>query len=320
MKYIKLSLPLIGAVLCSSAFANDTSLLGNGLDKFSVLAGGYVTYGAGAVIDGDVGANGYITGGANATSSNNYSDTAITYGANAIAAGTFTSGAVTLGAGAQPGTLGSDVSLKNSALAQFSQAQSAISNMGSGTALAATMGGNITLAPGVYSSSALTTAAGTSITLDAGGAADAYWVFNLDTYLVTGANTTVQFASGTTNGRVLWNTGGYTSLGASTSLVGVVLSSGYISEGAGASISCGNAFSGSYVSVSASVSTSLSGCGGADSRGLGSGFDIVNGVAVSTFSAVSAVPEVKSGSLLLVGMGMIAAIIRRRKTDAIFEA
>jgi len=251
----KFSLSLLVAFCYYPSHALATPLIGTELASFSVLAGDYATYGADTVIKGNVGAVGYVTAGANATTFNNYSGAAITYGAGASSSSTNAVDAVTVGAGANAGIVGSDISIMATAFTQFNAAKSALTNMGTGSVLGATMDGNIKLTPGVYSSSALTTAAGTVITLDGGGAANPYWVFNIDTYLVTGADTEVQFGTGVTNASVLWNTGSYTTLGAGTSLLGVVLSSGYISEGAGANILCGNAFSASYIGVGANGTT-----------------------------------------------------------------
>lgn len=309
---MKFSLILIGLLLCTAAFADDTALLGNGLSSFSVLANGYVTYGAGAVVDGDIGSNAAITAGANATSYNNYAGAAITYGADAVSLSSNALGAITVGAGADAGKQGTDITPMNNAFDQISKAQSALRNMTTDTNLAATMSGNVTLAPGVYGASALTTAAGTIITLDAGGKVNPYWVFNLDTYLVTGANTIVQFAPGTTNATVAWTTGGYTTLGANTSMLGVVISTEYISEGAGANITCGNAFSNSYISIAAGNKTSATNC--LDNKnGLGNGLSILNSVAISS------VPEAKSSSMLLIGLGLIYLVMMRRRSEIIID-
>ena len=292
IKITKLLLFLLVAFYYSS-YASATPLIGTELASFSVLAGSYATYGANTTINGNVGAAGYITAGANAMTFNNYSGAAITYGAGASSLSTNAVSAVTKGNLANVGAIGKNISSVEIALTQFNAAKAALNNMESGRILDAKISGNILLTPGLYISSGLTTAAGTVITLDGAGMANPYWIFNINTYLVTGANTEVQFATGTTNASVFWNTGGYTTLGANTSLLGVVLSSEYIVEGAGATILCGNAFSLSYVGVGSDGTTSASDCAGSF-KGMSGGLQIVNGIAVA--SPVSEESEVSEAS------------------------
>ena len=329
----KIKLLFLLAAFYYSSHALATPLIGTELASFSVLAGSYATYGANTTINGNVGAVGYITAGANAMALNNYSGAAITYGAGASSLSTNAVGAITIGELANAGAVGNDMSSLEIALTQFNAAKSALNNMENGRVLDATVSGNMLLTPGLYISSGLTTAAGTIITLDGKGMINPYWVFNINTYLVTGANTEVQFAAGTTNASVFWNTGGYTTLGANTSLLGVVLSSEYIVGGAGATIACGNAFSLSYVGVGADGATSASDCAGSF-KGMSGGLQIVNGIAVaspvseesevsqtsqaseaSQASLVSLpeLPEPNSYALLLVGLGMMGVVTRRRK-------
>lgn len=286
MKLIQLTLPLLIACACAPAYAQTTSspvpLFGTDLAGFSMLAGGYATYGAGATVSGNVGAMTYVVGGADSKSGGDYT------GTPAVSA----------------------------ALEQLASAQSALKNMGAGTVLAPTMAGSVTLAPGVYSASALTTAAGSTLTLDGGGALNPVWVFNIDTYLVTGALTTIQLSNAGDAASVLWNTGGYTSLGASTSLIGSILSGAYISQGAGASVACGNAFAASYISVPAGANVQSSNCAASGSwdgsvKGMGSGVEIVDGVASAM--VMSAVPEPETYAMLLAGLGLLGFIMRRRK-------
>lgn len=150
----KFALPIL-IVLILTVPASATPLIGPNLAQFSVVAGGYATYGAGAAVSGEVGAVDYVVGGANATS-----------------------------AGDRVATIG-----VTGALTAPRAAQNALNRMQTTSILAPTVGGIIELAPGVDSASALTTAAGTTPYLDGGGIDDPLWVFNIPTCLVTGAST-----------------------------------------------------------------------------------------------------------------------------------
>ena len=248
-------------IAASVAPVSATPLISRELARFSVLAGGYATYGAGAHVSGAVGAASYITGGAGSISAADDVNTA------GVAA----------------------------ALDELFSAQQAITKMGTGTVLGATMAGKVSLAPGLYSASALTTAAGTILTLDGGGADHPFWVFNIPTYLVTGASTKIEVVNAGANASVLWNTGGYVAMGASTSFNGTVLSGAYISQGAGSKILCGNLYAASYVSVSAGSRVTSTNCPGdvtwgGSELGLAAGFDLVDGVAQARLSLPADVP------------------------------
>lgn len=268
----------------------DMPLIGSDLAQFSILAGGYATYGAGAVASGKVGALDYIVGGAGAAS-----------------------------AGDDTNTTG-----VNNALLQLGAAQRALNFMQTTSILAPTVSGFIELAPGVYSASALTTAAGTTLHLDGGGLENPVWVFNIPTYLVTGASTSISIINAGANASVIWNTGGYVSMGASTSFLGTILSGAYISQGAGSDFSCGNLFASSYVSLSAGSQVTSTACKETDSwagslQGLGANLDIADGIAVAHIvidDPTSAVPEPKTTFLIGLGFGLLGLFRMQRKVPS----
>jgi hypothetical protein len=270
-------LPLLfslGAVAPVSA----TPLIGAELAKFSVAAGGYSTYGAGSVIGGEVGGVAYVTGEAGSRSAADRTNTA---GVTA-------------------------------ALRELAAAQQAVNNMGAGKVLATTMAGNLTLDPGVYSASALTMAAGTILTLDGGGADNPFWVFNIPTYLATGAATKIEIINAGANASVVWNTGGYTTMGAQTAFIGVVMAGAYISQGAGSEFICGNLFAASYVSIGAASDVTSTHCAGGatwagSELGMGAGLDIVDGVAQAR-----RVPEPGTIAMLLLGLGLVGLVRKGR--------
>jgi len=258
-------------------------LIGVDLASFSILSGGYISYGAETSVNGSIGAISYITPGNLGPSSSLYLNTP----------------SVTSG------------------LAELLDAKSALNNMVAGALLSTTLSGNNTFTPGVYSASDLTTAAGSLLTLDGNGEVNPYWVFNIVTYLSLGEATQIHIINAGSNSGVFWNTGGYASLGANSSFLGTLLSSGYISEGAGASIPCGSAYSLSYVSVGAGATVGSGICESIGSwagsiTSLSGSLDIINGVAFS--SIFSAVPEADTSAMLLMGVSFMGLIARRRKT------
>lgn len=273
-------------VFNSTPASASNMLIGSDLQSFSVVAGGYATYGAGAAVQGQIGAATYIVGGAGSSSGGDYQ-----YGGTRV----------------------------DNALAQIATAQSALSLMGAGTTILPTMSGQVTLNSGIYDATALTTAANTTLILDGGGQASPFWVFNIPTYLVTGAATRIEIVNAGPNATVLWNLGGYAALGADTQFIGTILATTYISEGVGADIVCGNAYSSSYISIPAGgVSTSndckASGTWAGAVNGLNGRLQIADGRAV--VPAVLVISEPGTGLLLLAGLGALGLVAHRRRATA----
>jgi len=278
-------------MLGAAAPVSAIPLVGAELAKFSVLSGGYVTYGANTNFSGEVGAMSYITDGADSTSAGNRINTAGVKDAHG----------------------------------ELTVAKNALTKMGRGTELLATMGGEMVLGSGVYSASALTTAAGTVLTLDGENMNNPFWVFNIDTHLVTGASTTIKLINAGKNASVVWNTGSYVTIGASTSLLGAVMSGAYISLGDSAQLNCGNLYAASYVTTTAGLNATSSKCAGVGTWagsefGLGSGLDIVDGTAqprqaqsANASAAAEPVPEPGTIPMLLLGLGLIGVLGVSRK-------
>ena len=291
---------LFGLVALSfiPAIASAQSLAGySNLTSFSVLSGSYVTTGAGSNVSGDMGALTYIaTGAGSSGESSNYALSYITTGANSTGSGSnFAGGYITTGIGSSgigsnsPGMAASNFSNVNNAMVELSAAQLALKSLTAGSTLAATMGGAQTLTAGVYNAPELTTAAGTVLTLDAGNQLNPYWVFNIDTYLSTGASTSVNVANLALGGTasVIWNTGGYASFGAGNSIVGSVFAGEYISTGA--TTTSGPLFAKEYVTLGASGT--------------------INSMVVAP------VPEPEIYALMLAGIGLLTLKVRRDKKN-----
>lgn len=319
----------------------------------NIVSGGAASIGDGSLIGGDVTASGASTIGANShIAGNMISGGAVNTGANSFVGGSILSGgaastggnstvvgavgaigAITVGAN---GMIGSSqalvaqpiaataataalVATVSTAATSVSNARSALDKLGAGTVLAATLTTDQTLFSGVYSAASLSTTAGTTLTLDGQGLADQFWVFNIADILATGASTTIALKDFGANSSVIWNTGGYASLGADSSFVGTILAKDYISVGAntvasGVGSSCGGLYSAtSYVSTGDSAHIGSHGCTGANAA-----FDIdASGTAVYRTTpalpsdGAGAVPEPGTWALMLTGLGMIGWSLRR---------
>ena len=292
----------------------------------NLLAGAGATLGASSTVAGSFQAGAAATLGANASVGGNlYAGAAAVLGVDSKVSGNLVAGAaVTPGVGAQ--VIGTTLALTapsfagipttastNLQAAQVTNVQTKLRSLGSGTTLAATMSGPMSLTAGIYSATALTTAAGTDLTLDGQGLANQLWVFNVDTYLVTGAATTINLINAGLGSSIIWNTGGYTSMGAGTSFLGTLFAGSYVSMGAntkvsGANTSCGGIFSASsYVVMGAGAQVGTAGCSGANTAYWADGTNLLHA------QQVSAVPEPDELWLMLSGLALMGAVAHRRK-------
>lgn len=89
--------------------------------------------------------------------------------------------------------------------------------------------------PGTYHASALTTAAGITLTFDASDTtnkSNAKWIINIDTAISLGANLKMVFKEGS-NGTIVFNSGSHTTIGAGSTLIGTFFANTNITTGAG---------------------------------------------------------------------------------------
>ena len=233
-----------GSMVSGGASTTGDSSTVNG----DIWSGGNASIGAAATVGGTLGATGSISVGAGGSVNSRQALSSSPIDANAST-------------GAIRTTVISDAQ-------QVVDAQSALTKMGTGTALAPTITTDRTLNSGVYSAVSLSTSAGTTLYLDGQGLDDQYWVFNITDILATGASTNITLINAGANSSVIWNTGGYATLGANSNFVGIILANDYISVGAHAKLtgvgnSCGGLYSAaSYVSMGDSSSVGGYGCGG----------------------------------------------------------
>ena len=102
--------------------------------------------------------------------------------------------------------------------------------------------GDRTLTPGVYFMSDVTANLTGTLTLDATGNPNAYFVFQLADALTTAGGSVVNVIGGNSNTQVYWVLGTSAALGAGSTFEGNILAGSSISLGATAKIECGRAF------------------------------------------------------------------------------
>jgi hypothetical protein len=101
--------------------------------------------------------------------------------------------------------------------------------------------GGLTLTPGVYRFSSSAQLTGT-LTLDAQSDANALFVFQIGSTLMTASSSNVRVVNGGPNDALFWQVGSSATLGTSTTFAGNVLALGSITMNTSANIVCGRAF------------------------------------------------------------------------------
>jgi hypothetical protein len=226
-----------------------------------VFANDYVSTGAGAEVIGDIKANNYVTTGAY-SSVIGFIETgaAVMLGANSSVGDVSDDAAVTFGANAYLSGTAFYTEPSKFRYQEVIRVQSEFKAMGKEEGvipLAPTITTSSDLDPGFYSAASLATTAGITIQLNAHDQ-PGNWIFNITDILSFGANTKIELINPDPEGtnRIIWNSGGYTSVGAGAQIKGTILAHTYVSTGAGSTLSgvdsCGGIFSAtSYVSIGA---------------------------------------------------------------------
>ncbi|MGM0586432.1 MAG: ice-binding family protein [Pseudomonadota bacterium] len=289
LKSATAALPFLAGLACAPLPALATPIMEADLSSFTVLGASTVTNVPTSSVRGNVGVSpGTSITGFNSTSGLAVSDPQVT-----------------------DGLVHSDTALAQSAQTQLTTSRNYLDSLGSGTLLSADLAGQ-TLSPGVYTVPAGTTNLSGTLTLDGGGNANAAWVFQMPSTLITSPNAVVDVTGTGSGAGLFWNVGSSATLDTNTTFMGNILASESITANTGATNLCGR-----LLADTAAVTldqNSLSGiCDGAlsGSEGLSGGLDVTEGgeVVPRDFAAV---PLPGAFALLAFGLAGLVSVGRRR--------
>jgi len=287
------ALPVCAALVCAAP-AMATPLLGSDLASFTVLGASAVTNVPASTIAGNVGVSpGTSIAGFNSSPGVAVADLQVT-----------------------GGLVHATTAIAASALGQLTTARTNLSSLGSGSTLINPDLAGLTLAPGVYTVAAGVTNLSGTLTLDGGGNANAAWVIQMASTLITSPNAVVNMVNTGSGAGLFWNVGSSATIDVNTTFLGNILALASISMNTTATDACGRMLA--ETGAVTLQQNSLSGtCTGilAGSAGLSGGLDVTGStVDFLPYSPVASIPVPEAGMLALFGLGIAGlGFIRHRK-------
>lgn len=290
---------LLIALAYAPAHSWATPILGTQLSDFAVLGASAVTNVGNTALTGHLGV------------SNNSSLTGITGFFGTLAND---------GPGTASGVIAQGGAVALLADGQLATAMSSLGLLGAGTTLGADLTG-LTLTPGIYTVSAGPSNLTGALTLDGLGNANAFWVFQMPSTLITSFGSSVNLINTGAGAGVYWDVGSSATLGASSSFAGNIMAYSSITMNSDVTLSCGRALAhtGAVTLISDTINAGdCAGTGAIASLGLSGGLNMPDngGMPVALpFSAVASVPEPGTGSLY--AAGLLALFMARNKRNTL---
>ncbi len=290
MNPMKLAVPLLVVLAYGPSQVLASPILGSELASFSVLGASTVTNTGATTLTGNLGVS---------------PGSAITGKATITVNGT---NAATIG---NPSVHEADA-FAILAQNQLITAKTNLALLGAGTLQSVDLAG-LTLFPGVYTVPAGVSNLTGTLTLDGQGNANAFWVFQMPSTLITSSGSVVNVINTGAGAGLFWNVGSSATLDTTTSFQGNILALANITLNTGATIGCGRALAHvEAVNMDANtISTGCAGTGEEGSNGLGGGLEVPETGGTPIPLPTVSVPE--PGTLLLFGLGIAGLLVFRKK-------
>lgn len=282
-KALKRVIPFLVALIYTPSPGWAASLLGIELASFAILGGSTVTNIGSTTLFGDLG---------------------VSPGSSITGKSTVTVNDTNAATDGNPSVHEADA-YALAAQAQLNSAKTSLALLGPGTALGADLSG-LTLTPGIYTVPAGASNLTGTLVLDGQGSANAAWVFQSPSTLITSSGSHVNVVNAGSGAGLFWNVGSSATLGASTSFAGNILAQASITMNNGASIACGSALA--HVGA-VTLDANTIGC--RDTH-LAGGFSVTEPGGIPSLLTTAPIPEPETYALMGLGLGLLGWIARRR--------